>query len=125
MLTHVRVGGLEKGKKMKRPIESRQRKVRVLNFEVNAAGTAVTGPDALEVSVVDTGTGVKTVTLSEPFPTAAKYIIQCTVGTADAIANVVKTSASVFVVDTLDATDGTTAKDAIVYVTVIGTDVRG
>lgn len=110
---------------MKRPVETRQRKIRMLNFEVSADGTSVTGPDALEVSVADTGTGVKTVTLNEPFPATAKYIVQCTVGTADAIANVAKTSASVFVVDTLDATDGTTAKDAIVYVTVIGTDVRG
>ena len=50
---------------MKRPVETRQRKIRMLNFEVSADGTSVTGPDALEVSVADTGTGVKTVTLNE------------------------------------------------------------
>jgi hypothetical protein len=107
---------------MERSIKTKQRKLRMLSFTVNAAGTAITGPDQKQVSVADTGTGVKTVTLNDAFADT-EYVVQVTVGTADAIANVEISSSSSFVVDTLDATDGTTAKDAITHITVIGSDI--
>lgn len=107
---------------MERSIKSRQRKVRMLSFTVSADGTTVSGLDKNQVSVADTGTGVKTVTLDEAFA-SSDYQVHVTVGTADAIANVEISSSSSFVVDTLDATDGTTAKDAIVHVLVIGSDI--
>ena len=94
----------------------------MLSFTVSADGTTVTGLDKNQVSVADTGTGVKTVTLDEGFA-AADYQVHVTVGTADAIANVEISSASAFIVDTLDATDGTTAKDAITHILVIGSDI--
>jgi hypothetical protein len=107
---------------MERSVKTKQRKVRMLSFTVSADGTTVSGLDKNQVSVADTGTGVKTVTLHEAFA-ASDYQVQVTVGTADAIANVEISSASSFVVDTLDATDGTTAKNAITHILVIGSDI--
>ena len=107
---------------MERSIKTKQRKLRMLAFTVSADGTTVTGPDQNQVSVADTGTGVKTVTLNDAFADS-EYVVQVTVGTADAIANVEISSSSAFVVDTLDATDGTSAKDAITHITVIGSDI--
>jgi MinD-like ATPase involved in chromosome partitioning or flagellar assembly len=107
---------------MERSIKTKQRKVRQLSFTVSADGTTVTGLDKNQVSVADTGTGVKTVTLDDAFA-ASDYQVLVTVGTADAIANVEISSSSEFVIDTLDATDGTTAKDALVHVLVIGSDI--
>ena len=107
---------------MERSIKSRQRKVRILSFTVSADGTTVTGLDKHQVSVADTGAGVKTVTLDEAFA-SADYQVQVTVGTDDAIANAQISSSSAFVIDTLDATDGTTPKDAITHVLVIGSDI--
>lgn len=110
---------------MKRPVESRQRKMRQLCFIANAAGTALTGPDRLQVSMADTGTGVKTITLDEAFADASSYVVIVTTATADSVAQVSITSKSVFVINTFDSTDGTTAKDAICHVLVCGTDVSG
>ena len=108
---------------MKRSIKSEQREVRQLHFIANAAGTELSGIDALKVSMVDTGTGIKTITLDKPFG-AADYTIQVTVGTADCIVDsVVITNASTFAITTVDATDGTTDKDAICHISVIGSDI--
>lgn len=107
---------------MKRSIESMQRKVRMLTFICNAAGTALTGLDALKVSMTDTGTGVKTIELgSNGFPNA-DYSVIVTTATADSVAQVSITDANTFVINTFDSTDGTTAKDAICHVLVIGSD---
>jgi hypothetical protein len=108
---------------MKRPIESEQREMRQLHFIANAAGTALSGPDAAKVSMADTGTGVKTITLDTAFASATSYVVQVTTATADSHAEVSITSSSVFVVNTFDTGDGTTAKDAICHITVTGTDV--
>lgn len=108
---------------MKRPIETQQRKMRQIAFIANAAGTALSGPGALEVSMADTGTGVKTITLDKPMGSATQYVVSVTTATADTVAQVSITSASVFVINTFDSTDGTTAKDAICHVIVCGSDV--
>lgn len=107
---------------MRRSIESAQRKVRIVNIIVSADGTTVTGLDKNQVSVADTGTGVKTVTLSQAMA-ESDYCVQVTTATADSVAQVAITSNSVFVVNTFDSTDGTTAKDAICHITVIGSDI--
>ena len=93
----------------------------MLSFIVSADGTSVTGLDSNQVSVADTGTGVKTVTLDTAFA-ASDYCVQVTTATADSVAQISITSSSVFVVNTFDSTDGTTAKDAITHITVIGSD---
>jgi len=107
---------------MKRSIKSEQRETRLLAIICNAAGTAVTGLDSNKVSMADTGTGVKTITLDQAFA-AADYSVIVTTATADSVAQVSITSSSVFVVNTFDSTDGTTAKDAICHILVIGSDV--
>jgi len=107
---------------MERSLKVKQRKVRQLNFICNAAGTALSGLDSLQVSMADTGTGVKTITLNEAFA-SADQVVQVTTATADTCAQVAITSSSVVVINTFDSTDGTTAKDAICHVTITGSDV--
>ena len=108
---------------MKRSIKSKQRSVRQLHFTANAAGTALSGLDSLQASIADTATGIKTITLSEAFA-SADYVVQVTCGTADTIVDsVVLTNSGTFVITTVDATDGTTDKDAICFISVTGSDV--
>jgi hypothetical protein len=108
---------------MKRSIKSGQRSVRTLAFICNAAGTAVTGLDSLKVSMTDTGTGVKTIELGSYGFASSDYIVVVTTATADSHAEVSITDADTFVINTFDTGDGTTAKDAICHVLVIGSDV--
>ena len=109
---------------MRRSIESGQRKVRLISLIANAAGTALTGLDSSngDISLTDTGTGVKTVELGASGFAAADYSVIVTTATADTVAQVAITDANTFVVNTFDSTDGTTAKDAICHILVIGSD---
>ena len=102
---------------MKRAISSNQRKVDLVSIIISADGTAVSGLDQKRVTVADTGTGVKTITLSEGLQDACCVV---TTATADSVAQVSITSDSVIVVNTFDSTDGTTAKDAICHIVIIG-----
>lgn len=104
-------------------VKSKQRQLRVVNLVANAAGTALTGLDANQASLADTGTGVKTITLDTAFA-SSDYCVQVTTATADSHAEVSVTSAGVFVVSTFDTGDGTTAKDAICHITVYGSDIE-
>ena len=110
---------------MKRSIESKQRKVRQIALIANAAGTALTGLDSLnsDISMTDTGTGVKTIALGSSGFASADYCVIVTTATADSVAQVSITDANTFVINTFDSTDGTTAKDAICHILVIGSDV--
>lgn len=110
---------------MRRSIQSNQRKVKVLSFIVSADGTTITGLDKNQVSVTDTGTGVKTVELGQgTFGSAADYSVIVTTATADSHAEIAITDADTFVVNTFDTGDGTTAKDAICHILVIGSEVE-
>ena len=106
---------------MKRSISSNQRKVEIITFIVSADGTTVTGLDKNQVSVVDNGTGVKTVTI--PAMTSADYSVIVTTATADTVAQVAITSSTAFAVNSFDSTDGTTAKDAVCHILVIGSKI--
>ena len=110
---------------MKRSIKSNQRKLKVINLIANAAGTALTGLDSSDqnISMTDTGTGVKTIELGSSGFASADYIVQVTTATADTVAQVSITDVNTFVINTFDSTDGTTAKDAICHITVFGSDV--
>lgn len=105
---------------MQRSIKSEQRKVKLVSITVSADGTAVTGLDANKVTVADTSTGVKTITLDAPLADACCVV---TTATADSVAQCAVTSDSVYVVNTFDSTDGTTAKDAICHILIIGSEV--
>ena len=106
---------------MRRSIKSAQRSIRQLHFTVSADGTTVSGLDKNQVSVADTGTGVKTVTLDEAFA-SADYCVQVTSGTALTVANAIITDSSVFVVDSITASTGA-AVDSVVHISVIGSDI--
>lgn len=97
----------------------------MINLIANAAGTALTGLDSknTDISMTDTGTGVKTIELGASGFSSADYCVQVTTATADTVAQVSITDANTFVVNTFDSTDGTTAKDAICHITVIGSDI--
>lgn len=106
---------------MRRSIESHQRKVRQVIVSANAAGTELSGLDALQASLTDTGTGDKLITLTEAFAAAPQVLVSCK--TADCIAQVGTVTASSVQILTFDATDGTTAKDCAVDVLIVGSDV--
>lgn len=106
---------------MKRSIKSKQRATRIMVAISAATDAALSGLDATEFTVVDTGTGVKTITMVNPFP-ANDYSVFCQSVTADTLSEVTLTSASSFVINSFDSTDGTTAKDALVHFMVIGSD---
>jgi glyoxylate carboligase len=115
----------KEGEIMQRPIKSRQRARRDIHFIVSADGTAKSGLDSTDtqITVTDTGTGVKTVELGTSGFASADYVVQVTTATADSVAQVAITDANTFVVNTFDSTDGTTAKDAICHISVFGSDV--
>jgi MinD-like ATPase involved in chromosome partitioning or flagellar assembly len=106
---------------MKRSIKSDQRQVKIISIIVSADGLTTTGIDKNKVTVADTGTGIKTITMDAPL--SADYSVVCTTATADSVAQIAITSSTVFVVNTFDSTDGTTAKDAICHIIVIGSEV--
>ena len=108
---------------MRRSVESAQRKVRMIAFIANAAGTALSGLDSTKITMTDTGTGVKTIELGRNGFADDDYVVIVTTATADTVAQVSITDANTFVINTFDCTDGTTAKDAICHVLVIGSDV--
>ena len=106
---------------MERSIKSSQRKVRVIAVTISADGTTVTGPDKDAVVVTDTGTGDKLITVSKAFVEAP--VVVASSGTADSVAIKGTVSASAVQILSYDATDGTSAKDAIVDVVIVGKDV--
>lgn len=105
---------------MERSIKSKQRQVLEYNVIANAAGTALSGMDSLQLTLADTGTGDKLITLPHALQNA---VVQVSVATADAIAQVGTITSTSVQILTFDATDGTTAKDAIVHVRIIGSKV--
>ena len=109
---------------MKRSVKSGQRDVRILAVELDGtAGTpAAAGLDALKIaSVTDNGVGDYTLELKIALAAAPQVLVQCQ--TADAIATVVAKTASTVQVQCFDATDGTTAKDCLIDLLIIGSDV--
>lgn len=108
---------------MRRSVESAQRKTRIIAFIANAAGTALSGLDSTKITMTDTGTGVKTIEMGNNGFADDDYVVIVTTATADTVAQVSITDANTFVINTFDCTDGTTAKDAICHVLVIGSDV--
>lgn len=97
----------------------------MISLIANAAGTALTGLDSSNphISMTDTGTGVKTIELGASGFASADYSVIVTTATADSVAQVSITDVNTFVVSTFDSTDGTTAKDAICHILIIGSDV--
>ena len=106
---------------MERSIKSKQRKVRQLHFTLSANGLVISGLDQNQITMADTGTGIKTITLNDAFADA-EYSVQVTSGTALTVANAIITDSSIFVVDSITASTGA-AVDSIVHVVVTGSDI--
>ena len=107
---------------MRQSISSPQRKMLSLNLILTGTGTAaLSGPDARNCSLVDNNTGDYTLTFDVPF--AATPVVQLTSATADSIALIGTLTASSVQIRGFDATDGTTAKDIVVHVSIIGSEV--
>lgn len=102
---------------MKRSIKSNQRQVLEYSVIANAAGTALTGLDQNLLTMTDTGTGDKLLTLPEALNDA---VVIASTATADAIVQIGTITSTTVQILTFDATDGTTAKDAIVHVNIKG-----
>jgi hypothetical protein len=107
---------------MKRSIESKQRKVRVLALRIEGStGTpSVEGLDSLQVSIADTGTGHYTITFNEAFAAAPHAV-----GNAEAIDKAVTltTTASTVIVKVNDIDETAALSDGDVQLMVIGHDV--
>jgi hypothetical protein len=108
------------GSSIRRSVKSQETRVKIIAFTANAAGTALTGVDALNVTMTDTNPGVKTIELGSNGFADDDYQILVTTATADSVAQAVVTDANTFVINTFDSTDGTTPKDAICHVLVVG-----
>ena len=95
--------------------------MRVIAVTISADGTTVTGPDKNAVTVTDTGTGDKLITFDQAFAQVPTVVHSS--GTADAVTQKGTTAAGSVQILSFDATDGTSAKDAIVDVVIVGLDV--
>jgi hypothetical protein len=105
---------------MKRSVKSNQREVTQLHFICSADGTALSGLDSKQVSMADTGTGVKTITLSEALQ---DMVVQATAGTDDVSTVVSVTNSTTIVITTNTTEAGAAPTDGIVHVSVTGSRV--
>lgn len=103
----------------RRPMQ-RQRLVHMLIAIIDGTGTAAIDSGGSEMTLVDNSTGDYTLT----FGTAYQRLlnVQVTPETADVICRVKAKSVSAVTIECLDATDGTTAKDAVFHLLVVGSD---
>ena len=107
---------------MKRPVESSQRKMRLMALKVDGTGTAaLSGPSSLEATLTDNGTGDYTITFDKAFVQAP--VVTATCVTADCIVNTIVPAVGSVQITLVDATDGTSAKDGDIEVILVGSDV--
>ncbi len=106
---------------MRRSIKSAQRQTRLIALKLDGTGAAALGgPDALQASLVDNGTGDYSITLDESYSQVP--VVVATSITADVIVQIDALAVGGFDILCFDATDGTTAKDADVEIICIGQD---
>lgn len=107
---------------MKRPVESSQRKMRLLALKVDGTGTAaLSGPSSLEATLTDNGTGDYTITFDKAFSQAP--VVSATVVTTNIYARVHSASTTAVTIKTIQVADGSTATDADFELLIIGSDV--
>jgi len=106
---------------MKRSIKSPQRLVRMLSAQLTGTGTAALGGTcANQLSLVDNGTGDYSITFDSAFEQIPEVVV--TPQTADTIVQIDNKAKTGVDILCFDATDGTTAKDAVVDVMILGSD---
>ena len=106
----------------RRPVQSRQRKVNVLNFTIDmTSSNVIAGLDKDLVTLnVDTGTGDVTVDFNLVLNNA---VAQISTATADSIPQVGTLGTTSIQILGFDATDGTTAKDIKAHVTIFASEI--
>ncbi len=107
---------------MLREIKGTQRLPRVLAFRVTGTGTAVINEGNFDATLTDNGTGDYTLTFAKPFARTPVVMITPVGAAGDIIATIDTVSTTAVIVNTWDATDGTTAKDGVFHVLVHGWD---
>ena len=102
---------------MKRSVKSNQREVVEFNVIANAAGTALTGLDALKVTLTDTGTGDKLLTLPEALNDMSVTVSSATTGVVAELGTLTTTTVQIL---TFDTATGASPTDGIVHVRIVG-----
>ena len=107
-----------------RNIKSSQRAPRQIMVRVDGVtAAAVLTLGGTDVSLTDTGTGNYLLTFAKAFSRVPVVMITCQATAGDVIATIGATlDASSVQIRCWDATDGTTAKDALIHVIIIGYD---
>lgn len=105
---------------MQRPIQGTQRHNRLLAFRVTGTGTATINESAHLAAITDNGVGDYTLTFTQPF--VRTPVVTAGVLTADCIHQISSISTTAVRVKLFDATDGTTAKDGLFHLLVLGWD---
>lgn len=104
---------------MLREIKGTQLKPRLLAIKLTGTGTAALGEGASDATLVDNGTGDYTISFRTPFRRAP--VIQAVSLTAEVNIKVHAVAVGSVQIKTF-AVDGTTAKDAVLDIVVLGWD---
>lgn len=105
---------------MKREITCTQRLASVIGARVTGTGTAAINAGSTELTLTDNGTGDYTLTFVKPF--ARVPIVTVGVLTSNAIHQISSVSATAVRILGFQGTDGTTAKDIVFHVMILGFD---
>lgn len=105
---------------MRRPIQSPQRKMRMLAIKLDGTGTAALGEGSTQATLVDNGTGDYTITFGQAF--ARVPVCSASSLTAAVSIKIHAISATALNIKAF-AVDGTTAKDADLDILLLGADV--
>lgn len=112
---------------MLREVKCPQRKMRMLALRITGTGTAAINEGASNGSangatLTDNGTGDYTITFGTAFGRAPVCTVTPVATAGDVIATIHTVSTSAVRITTWDGTDGTTAKDAVFHLLVVGAD---
>lgn len=107
---------------MLRRVKCSQRNPRLLGFKVTGTGTAAINQGVFDATLVDNGTGDWTLTWVVPYARAPIPVVSALASAGDIIFCVKAVSSTSCQINGFDATDGTTAKDGIFFLQVLGYD---
>lgn len=109
---------------MRRHVQSPQRQMRLMSLKLTGTGTAALDSEgARHATLVDNNTGDYTLTWREAFG-RVPHVVASTM-TADSVVQISDISTTACTIKAFDATDGTTAKDAVLQIIVLGCDKPG
>jgi hypothetical protein len=106
---------------MRKNLQSPQRQMRLMALKLTGTGTAALGEGSTLATLVDNGTGDYTLTFAEPFGRAPLALASSL--TSNTITQVSAISATAMTIKAFSGADGTTAKDAVLDIIVIGSEV--